>query len=257
MEDKALPVAPEEKAAWAQRVQAAAGTFAYPPTPDLAGAVRRQLTPDARRSRTRAPRPGWIAAIVVLALAAGLLAVPQVRGAVLEVLRIGAVRIFRTEPAPLRPEATVVPLSSLLDLAGETTLEAAQARVDFPLRVPAYPPGLAAPDAVFVQHEPGTVVIMVWRAEGEPGTVGLSLFQMAADAYFAKLEPQVVEETEVAGRAAIWTEGPYVSLTRNGDFEYRRLVEGHALIWTNGPVTYRLETRLGLDEARRIAESLR
>ena len=35
------------------------------------------------------------------------------------------------------------------------------------------------------------------------------------------------------------------------------LVEGHALVWEEGDITYRLETSLSLDEAVKIAESLR
>ena len=246
------------------RRQAAA--FVYPNTPDLARAVTQRLTTGERGARgaTRRPgalRPGWVIASVVLVLAAGLLAVPEVRGAVIEVLRIGAVRILRlapAEPAPAgAPAATVVPLSTVLDLAGETTLEAARTQVDFPLALPQYPPDLGAPDAVFVQNVSGPAVILAWTDETDPATVTLSLYQIAASAYFTKIAPKVIEETEVAGREAIWAEGPHLLLDQSGDFENRRLVEGNVLIWTAGPVTYRLETALGLAEARRIAESLR
>jgi hypothetical protein len=34
------------------------------------------------------------------------------------------------------------------------------------------------------------------------------------------------------------------------------MIEGHVLIWTEGEVTYRLETKLTLDEAIKVAESL-
>jgi hypothetical protein len=108
-----------------------------------------------------------------------------------------------------------------------------------------------------VQDGPAQVVILAWTDETAPDTVTLSLYQMAEDAYFAKIEPRVIEETEVNGQPAIWAEGPYVLLNRSGEREFRRLVEGSVLIWTDGAVTYRLETALGLSEARRIAESLR
>jgi hypothetical protein len=39
--------------------------------------------------------------------------------------------------------------------------------------------------------------------------------------------------------------------------EFTRLVDGHVLIWADGDITYRLETNLLLEEAIRIAESLR
>jgi hypothetical protein len=35
------------------------------------------------------------------------------------------------------------------------------------------------------------------------------------------------------------------------------LIEGHVLIWTEGEITYRLETDMPLEEAVRVAESLR
>jgi hypothetical protein len=46
-------------------------------------------------------------------------------------------------------------------------------------------------------------------------------------------------------------------MTRLGWLVEFRLVEGHVLIWADGSLTYRLETELPLDEALRIAESLR
>jgi hypothetical protein len=43
----------------------------------------------------------------------------------------------------------------------------------------------------------------------------------------------------------------------NGEIDLRRMIEGHVLIWADGPITYRLETDLSLDEAVKIAESLK
>ena len=61
----------------------------------------------------------------------------------------------------------------------------------------------------------------------------------------------------VGGRPALWTEGPYILQLQNGDLDFRRLIEGHVLIWVEGGVTYRLETGLPLEEAVKIAESLK
>jgi hypothetical protein len=72
-----------------------------------------------------------------------------------------------------------------------------------------------------------------------------------------KQQPPEVETTDVNGRIAVWTTGPYVLMTQLGWLVEFRLVEGHVLIWADGPLTYRLETDLSLDEAVRIAESLR
>jgi hypothetical protein len=66
----------------------------------------------------------------------------------------------------------------------------------------------------------------------------------------------VIEETEVNGQRAVWTVGPYPLISRNGDVELTRMVEGHVLIWESDGVTYRLETGLSLEETLKIAESL-
>jgi hypothetical protein len=145
----------------------------------------------------------------------------------------------------------------VLDLAGASTLETARARARFPVRLPSYPPDLGEPDAVFVQSEPSPVVIMAWHDPTDPTAAKLALYQIGAEAYFAKIEPRVIQETEVNGLMAIWAEGPHMLLNRSRQLEFRRLVQGNVLIWTEGEVTYRLESGLELDEARRIAESLR
>jgi hypothetical protein len=75
---------------WETRVQEAARTFSYPPTPDIAGAVRRRLA--GKRARPafawRQRRLAW-AAVVVVAVIAGLMVTPGVRNSVLEILGIG------------------------------------------------------------------------------------------------------------------------------------------------------------------------
>src|SRR3990172_9350635 len=181
---------------WEARLRATAGVLPYPSTPDVAGAVRRRLAADSARPAqrpfvTRRPRLAWAMAVVVL-LVAGLLAVPEVRAGLLQFLRIGAVRIFLVPPTPtpseaevivsalpgtgtLAPTATLHPtpplVSSLLDLAGETTLEDARTRFGFPIALPAYPAGLGPPDRVFLQNFGGPMVVLVWlrSAPPEPG----------------------------------------------------------------------------------------
>jgi hypothetical protein len=67
----------------------------------------------------------------------------------------------------------------------------------------------------------------------------------------------VIAQTTVNGQPAVWAEGPYILRVRNGYIDERRLIEGHVLIWKEGDVTYRLETDLSLEEAVKIAESLK
>jgi hypothetical protein len=234
--------------------------------------------------------------LIVLLAFAGLMSVPPVRAAVLEFFQIGVVRIFpatvtptlsptmlsttptesgnaagetalsvtvtattpqRTETPPASPTSAPASLSSLLDLAGQTTLESAQADVGFPLKLPVYPDDLGPPDQIFLQIQDGEVVILVWLESDHPDRVRLALYEIGPDAYIEKIAPQIIQETQVEGRPAFWTTGPYFLKMTNGDTELNRLVQGHVLIWTDGEVTYRLETDLPLAEARLIAASLK
>jgi hypothetical protein len=202
------------------------------------------------------------AAVLILITLCGLMAVPQVRAAVLEVIRIGVITIFQGQPAPT-PAGTVQPTPtarSLMDLAGATTLSDAQRRIEFPLRVPAYPADLGAPDHIFLQNYGGPYVVLVWMDNQQPEKVRLSLHQLGPGTFAMKGEVGTIVETTVNGQRALWTEGPYLlQFLVNGRLEERaeRLVTGRVLIWTDGRITYRLETDLSLNEARRIAESLR
>jgi hypothetical protein len=277
---------------WESQLAAVARALPYPPTPDLAAAVvahtrapRVQAVvarrPAARRAlparRAGQPALGWALA-VVLVLALTLLAVPAVRATLVTIFQIGVVRVIvgPTEtptatltPAPkstgtprpptATPAPTPTPLTSVLDLAGETTLVDAIRRVDLPIRLPAYPADLGEPDLVFVQDLEGEAVVLVWLEPGDPSQVRLSLHLLSSRQLVDKLikdGPAEVQFTRVNGREAIWTTGPYFIVNRSGHYNPTRLITGHVLIWYEPEVTYRLETSLPLDEAIKIAESL-
>ena len=234
---------------WEGRVRSLAQNLSYPPTPDIRAGVRARLRQGpSRRLRHRLAAAGLLVALLL----AGLWAVPQVRAAVIRVLRIGAIRILEggAVPAP----ATPLPLPPLL--AGETTLAAAQEQAGFPIRMPTYPPDLGRPAAVYFQEMGGPVVVLVWLDRERPGQVRLALHQLGPGTYGDKVQPPVVQETDVRGRPAAWTEGPYLLELRGGKVDVTRLVAGHVLVWAEGEVTYRLEGNLDLEEAVRIAESL-
>jgi hypothetical protein len=276
-------------AEWEARLRATARTFPYPPTPDIARAVRSRLDAESARRLKPRPRLAW-AVIAVLLILGGLLAVPQVRAAVVQFLQIGAIRIFLTEPTPTMtptltpspsplppaavtssaipteeppaatPQPTPTPLSSVLDLAGETTLVEAQAQIDFPIHLPSYPSDLGPPDRVFLQDLGGPVVVLVWLDPDQPDRVRHSLHQLGPGTFGQKLQPLVIQETTVHGQPALWTEGPYLLQFQRGGqvvYEGQLLVTGHVLVWVEEDITYRLETDLSLEEAIQIAESLR
>ena len=82
------------------------------------------------------------------------------------------------------------------------------------------------------------------------------LFRSSGSWVINKMGPKVIQETQVNGQHAIWAEGPYPLILRNGNVEFTRLIDGHVLIWTGVNVTYRLETDLSMEEALKVAESL-
>lgn len=250
------------------QVRALARALPYPPTPDVA---RRWRAPAPTR-RPLSPRRAW--AVIVLVIVVSLLAVPQVRAALIEFFQIGGVRIYLA-PTPtmtLRPstgtpspiatprinEATPTPtfLPSLLNLSGETTLEEAEAQTGFALLLP---PDDGPPDRVFRQVFDGErqLVILIWLDPADPNRVRLSLHAMTCEICIEKGAPTVLKTTSVNGHPALWAEGPYMVRLINNDLDFRRLVEGHVLIWEVDGITYRLETELPFMEALTLAESLK
>lgn len=246
----------------ADLLRAEAASFAYPPTPDLPGAVRARLTARPRaRGRLRLVAGLALAAALVLG---ALLAVPEVRATALRLLRLGAV-IVRVEPAPTAlPGAPSPAPAPGLALAGETSLAEARRRAGFPILLPAHPEGLGPPDRVFLQDLDGDAVVLVWGDPEQPGRAMLSLHALRSPVFVEKMifgdETERLAEAEVSGAPALWVRGPHLlRVARGGRDEIApvRIVEGNTLIWTRGDLTYRLECAVELDEALRIAESLR
>jgi hypothetical protein len=234
--------------------------FKYPPTPKIAGNVRAKLD-SARPQGLQLWKPAI--AILLLALLVGL-SVPAVRARVADFFQIGIVRIFPmpATATPVEPQSTPLPtpvITPLLKFEGKTTLENARTKVSFPILLPAYPADLGLPDMVYYQDKAG-MVVMVWLNPADPQKVRMSLHEIGpSSVVLKKMDPQVVQETSVDGHYALWTTGPYMVEVISGDDDYGflRLVEGHTLIWAMEDITYRLETDLSLEEAVKIAESLR
>ena len=260
-----------------------AGRFLpYPPTPQLAAQVMRLMSRRAVRRRL-SPRWAWALASLLVLLGA-LMLVPPARAAILDFIQIGVVRIFRGPnpppaqaptshatsgfqlpvtatpmlqgPATATPAVTTMP--SALNLAGETTLADARSRLNFPILLPGYPPDIGQPDKVYLQELGSPMLILVWLDPAQGGRVRMSLDEIAPGSWaIEKFKPPVIEKTQVNGQPAVWTEGPYMVQVRNGNYELHSLVEGNMLIWTEADITYRLGTDLPLDEAIKIAESLK
>ncbi len=257
------------------RLRNAADTFTYPPMPDVAGAVRQRIARTEPPVRTRR----WLlwAAVAVLIALFVLIAVPEVRAAIVNWLRVGGVIIIpeaptataatmfptanvRTSVTPIHaPPSSPTAIQSVLDLAGETTLVDAQKRVNFPIRLPTYPATLGAPDRVYLQDLNGSVVVLIWLDSTQPDGLRFALHILGPGAFVYKMQPTIIQETTLNGQPALWTEGPYFLVWRIDNqpaWDTRRIINGHVLIWTDGSLTYRLESGLSLDEALKIAQSV-
>lgn len=256
---------------WEIRIQALAAALPFPSTPDIAGAVRQKAA--ASPGRVWAPRLVW--AILLLLLAAGLLAAPQVRAAVLRVLQIGAVTIFEAESAgtavpptteqpattlpAIIPTATVPawPTLSLTGIATEMTLAEAQTAVPFPLAWPAYPEDLGEPDHIYVQDPAWPrALILAWQEPGDPAQRRLVLYAIRGQDYAFK-QAEMMQSVLVNGREAAWVSGPHVLYLQDGQAQTGQFIGGNVLLWSTPlGITYRLEGAESLAEAIRIAESL-
>jgi hypothetical protein len=251
---------------WEAQLQATASAFAYPITPDIAGAVA------APRSPARGPGRLWSWALLVLLLIGRFLAVPQVRARLIDGLRIGSVRISLVEPTPTAQQSASGPATPgdaptstlpprLRQLRGETTLAEAKRSLPFPITLPTIPSTLGAPDRVFMPAPSGHVAVLVWLDPQATEAITLSLHILDSAAWAQKMAHRDdIEPSSVNGRPAIWLRGQHelYFYDPNSDFVYLepQLVSGNVLIWTTDELTYRLETSGDLEAARRIAESI-
>ncbi len=246
---------PTHEIKWEQAVTRLAQRFDYPATPDMRRAAAGPQVTDGGQSPVGGRRLAWVVVILALA-AAGLVAVPQTRAALLSFFaRVGAIDIFIDESAP-RPTATRAGTAghslALFALGEPVGLAEAQRMADFPLLVPG---ALGEPDEVYVHRNVDLpAATLVWRDEaGAP----LSLTEIGVGQFAMKLAAKEdVESLRVNGRPAVWLAGPH-TLQLLGNWQGGGLIiESNVLIWAVDDVTYRLEGDLTEEEMVAIAESL-
>ena len=253
------------------RLHSIAMKMEYPRTPEIAGFVTARLQPV---TKSRVVSKGWAWSLTILfVLFLSLSLIPPARAAILEFIQIGIVRIFpRPIGAPVEiprtatPEsinpATATPRSDAYDLlldlnrlAGETTLANAREKVPYEILLPT---GFEEPDYAFLQEADGFMTILVWLDPNDPEKILMSLHFIPEGSWLIrKLQPNVIKETQVKGQRAFWTVGSYFLILTNGNTEFTRLMDGNVLIWEGDRVTYRLESNLSIQEAIKIAESLK
>jgi hypothetical protein len=229
-----------QDAEWEAHVQEMGQQMKFPPTPDIAGAVRKQLSQNPRVWRM--PIYAKVAAALVAIIVVIMLAVPDIRAAAWDFFRIGSVEFDNTSPTI----DTGKRLDSVLDLPNESTLTLAQSQFDFVI-----PPALGEPDRVFVPMQ--GLVVLVWA---EPDIT--SLFIIKSETLIKKYYPEAIQFVEVNGKEGAWLEGEHILEFPPGQEKpIERVVTGNVLIWQfDDELTYRLEGNFTLEEAIELAESL-
>ena len=234
---------------------------AWPPTPDLAGAVQARVALEPREGAGRGRRP-WlpsrlvpalVAALVVLVAFAALLAAsPGVRATLRDWLGIGSVRIVRVHTLP-----DLAPVRRL-ELGRRATAAQAAAHLGSPI---ATVHALGHPEAIYLGDGPPVRVSLVYGARPglPPGVAGvgalLDEIQGNATAFIEKFVAGGVPITPVRvyGARGYFIAAPHaVSLPD----ELRPRIAGNTVVWLHGTVTYRLETKLGRAAAVRLAETV-
>ncbi|WCB96157.1 hypothetical protein DSM104299_04913 [Baekduia alba] len=215
----------------------------WPPTPELAAAVRERLptraaVPSPRRRparRRRAPRRVVVVlALLLLALPAAALAIPASRHAVLDALGLRHVTVQRRATPP--HAARSPQLGTRTALAAGTLVPAA----------------LGAPDAVYRRGDIITLVYdhprrLLAQARGRlPDQPTLRKIIAMDDR---------ARRTTVRGRAALFLADPHAYAW--SDVTGPPVRSGPALIWERGDTVLRLEGERDLARARAIAASVR
>jgi hypothetical protein len=209
--------------------------IAFPDEPDLAPRVLARLERPARR--------WWLVpALVALAVAGALFAIPQTRAAILDLFRIGDVEVRRVETQPRAPVRPPM-------LGREVSLASAQRTVDFPLLAPG-DPFTAYVDEPMVNLRWKRYLLSQWRGEQLP---------------FAQKQVGPGSQTagvEVRGVPGFWITGArheivYRDPATGQIVAKSRRLAGNVLLWEDGDVTYRLEGARTVADARAVARNLK
>lgn len=247
---------------------------AFPPTPALASSVRTRIATQPERPGTTVrlgspwtPRRLVTAFFAVIIAGAALVAaIPDLRAAVADRLGLDGIRIEFTDEAPT-PIASPVGITLLL--GEQVSLADAQTQAPYAIQLPA---DLGLPDEIYLrQLSAGPMVSLLYRPrpglpEAAETGVGAILMQFPADAHPADLSKRItmgmgsVVEVDVGGTDGYWITGFsefVIAEDPSASFEdVLRRPSANVLIWQSGDVTYRLETDLTRPDAVSLAESL-
>jgi hypothetical protein len=238
-------------------LRAAGRELAYPPTPELAGAVAWRLEAGgAARRRPPFPRMAlWSRRRLLVVAAIGLLAALALAFGVRFVLGAAEVRVHPgVSPSgpPLGPGRLGEPIP----------VEEVSEAVGFEVALPTGP----APDEAYVVTTDGLddAALLAWAPGPDYPAIGgapwgLVLLELTEDDVVVVKDLQEFgdfREVRVGGRRAFWIDAPHELTVITADGPETFSVRGNVLIWTKDDVTFRLETSLPLREARALAETI-
>ena len=245
--------------------------LAWPPTPDIAAAVRSRITaqPTVLRLPWYQSRWAMAAAAVVIAVTA-LLAYNPTREAIADWVNVH-VLFQRVHVLPTPSAQPPGPLGERLGLGGPTTLSGAQKIVAWPVMIPS---SLGSPDEVYLQLPPdgpsrGEVTLVYSTRPGIPvsGQTGVAVLVTEArgginDQFFGKMlgPDATLEVVTVGGHRGYWIAGSphvFIFLDANGNFRDETLrLATNTLILDEGGTVVRIEGNLTKARALEIAASL-
>jgi hypothetical protein len=253
-----------------QLLTRAGKSISYPATPALAARARLELESQSRQGRAWVQRRAFGLAFAIILAIGLLLALPETREALAQLLGLRTIRIIPVTPTPtwrsqspaplLSGEAGATPTPMPGAQCCETTLAEAQAKSRFKISLPPS----QTPSRVYLQMIPdfGIGAQQVILVFADPSAPQFSLYQ-ATNFLYGKIVSggTTISETRVKGQRALWLTGaPHLLVYLDSDnrirLESERVVNLNTLAWESGGVTYRLETTMGKEDANRIAESL-
>jgi hypothetical protein len=218
------------------------GSFVeLPPERELGSAVRSRIA-DVRPSRRRR---GLVLALALVVLAVAIaFVVPPARSTILRWLGIGSARVEFVDRLPdVHPRRHI-------DLGPSTSLDEARRRVSYHVLTSSL---LGSPDEVHVR---GDQIAFVYRDKAVLMQTQGSLFTKEVGS------STHVQQLRIGGRPAVWITGAPHFFGYIGGENGRNVrpidlyLAGNTLLWQRGDLTLRVEGKLTLDQALRIARSL-
>jgi hypothetical protein len=238
---------------------------------------KRDLWPTVRtRIAARGAQPWWsrlrldrnalapVLATLAIILVAAILLTPDLAARAAQVIGFPGVQIYRVPGTP-----TARPTAPALTFAGQRVATAGEASriAGFTVRLPA---ALGEPSTIYVETAPVRVTVVYVSVKGVPVSPQAGVSAIVVE-FKGTIETQIMakaigpgttlDAVPLGSGVAYYLAGqPHQFFFRDpaGNIQPETLrLAGNTLLWEEGGITYRLEAQVGLEEAVRIASSLR